>query len=567
TRGFDELGRMTSEAASGTGVQAAARALGYDLAGRVTSIDHPTDTIGYTYDDRGLLTDATGGAGTAAFVYDALGRVTQRTDTSGTHGFSWTARSELDIYSDPVSGVTVDYDWTASGLPDTVTYATTGIRSYSFDDLGRLTSDDWSDATTTTVASYVYGYDDDSNVTTRTVSLPGNALNGVHGYGYDRAGRLTSWTTPDLTVTGYVWDGAGNRIGAGVDIYSYSERNRLITGPEGSYVYSPRGDLATIVGSGTAAFSWDGLSRMTTSDTGTPVTYTFDGLDRVATRNSTPFTYVGVWLDPTSDGSNIYGRSPGGRVVSHDNGTVTSLVGLDRHGDVGYLATTGTVTVTDSRVFDPFGKPAATTGSSTITVGFQGDWTDPASGDVWMGARWYDPTSAQFRSRDTLRGELATPISLNRYTYGWANPLTYWDPDGRMVTPTPQLEKYGSTRGARAASKTTTATRKRRADASTANIRELNMEDTTKATVTPTAVSELADKTLIATAQRMSGNLATPVRHPATVPRAQSDAPECPDRPCPYGNPPPAARNTTPGVSLDLDVLRFANDAIGGAVG
>ena len=71
------------------------------------------------------------------------------------------------------------------------------------------------------------------------------------------------------------------------------------------------------------------------------------------------------------------------------------------------------------------------TGVSGITVGFQGDYTDPASGEV-MGARWYDPTGAQFRSRDTVFGELMTPVSLNRYTYGWANPLVFWDPDGRF---------------------------------------------------------------------------------------------------------------------------------------
>ncbi|MCP4307721.1 MAG: hypothetical protein GY788_23180, partial [bacterium] len=29
-------------------------------------------------------------------------------------------------------------------------------------------------------------------------------------------------------------------------------------------------------------------------------------------------------------------------------------------------------------------------------------------------------------------GQLRTPVSLNRYTYGYANPLLYWDPDGRV---------------------------------------------------------------------------------------------------------------------------------------
>lgn len=70
---------------------------------------------------------------------------------------------------------------------------------------------------------------------------------------------------------------------------------------------------------------------------------------------------------------------------------------------------------------------------SGITVGFQGDYTDPTTDEVWMGARWYDPTGAQFRSRDTIFGELSTPVSLNRNTYGFANPLVFWDPDGRFA--------------------------------------------------------------------------------------------------------------------------------------
>ncbi len=64
------------------------------------------------------------------------------------------------------------------------------------------------------------------------------------------------------------------------------------------------------------------------------------------------------------------------------------------------------------------------------------------------GKIWYDPAGAQFRSRDTVFGELMTPVSLNRYTYGWANPLTYWDPDGRFVTSGPLIDGVFGSRAA-----------------------------------------------------------------------------------------------------------------------
>jgi RHS repeat-associated protein len=89
--------------------------------------------------------------------------------------------------------------------------------------------------------------------------------------------------------------------------------------------------------------------------------------------------------------------------------------------------------VSDTRVYDPFGDVAGTSGVTDPSVGFQGDYTDPVSGEVWMGARWYSGADAVFRSRDSVLGELVSPVSLNRYTYGWANPLRHWDPDGRYV--------------------------------------------------------------------------------------------------------------------------------------
>ena len=48
-----------------------------------------------------------------------------------------------------------------------------------------------------------------------------------------------------------------------------------------------------------------------------------------------------------------------------------------------------------------------------------------------MGARWYRPGTATFTNRDTILGHLQTPISLNRYTYAYGDPLGMWDPDGR----------------------------------------------------------------------------------------------------------------------------------------
>ncbi|MEM1334573.1 MAG: RHS repeat-associated core domain-containing protein [Actinomycetota bacterium] len=63
------------------------------------------------------------------------------------------------------------------------------------------------------------------------------------------------------------------------------------------------------------------------------------------------------------------------------------------------------------------GDIAHTTSSSTTTtipIGFQGGYSDPTTGDTWMGARWYRPGTGAFTSRDTIHGTFTTTISLNR---------------------------------------------------------------------------------------------------------------------------------------------------------
>ena len=49
-------------------------------------------------------------------------------------------------------------------------------------------------------------------------------------------------------------------------------------------------------------------------------------------------------------------------------------------------------------------------------LGYQSDWTDPATNRVNMGARWYTPTTSTFTTRDTYNVPLKTHVDPNRYT-------------------------------------------------------------------------------------------------------------------------------------------------------
>ncbi len=70
---------------------------------------------------------------------------------------------------------------------------------------------------------------------------------------------------------------------------------------------------------------------------------------------------------------------------------------------------------------------------STLTsYGFTGEQSD-ASGLTYLRARYYNPATGTFTSRDPFGGVLTQPATLNAYTYALNNPLRYTDPSGEFI--------------------------------------------------------------------------------------------------------------------------------------
>lgn len=270
-----------------------------------------------------------------------------------------------------------------------------------------------------------YTYDADGNLTAQSVTAPGNPAAGTHTYGYDQAGKLTSWTAPGQATVTYGYDQAGNRTSAAGQTAVYDARNRLISDGTHSYGWTPRGTLAAV---DAISVNFDALGRQAGYGTSS---YQYDGLDRLTAKDTTHFAYAGLELDPVVAGSERYARTPAGDLLAlADQTGQARIIGENRHGDLAWLTDPATGTVTGTRVWSPTGQPAGQTGSDTTSLGYQSDWTDPISGQVWMGARWYQPNTATFTSRDNVFGMLRTPIGLNRYTYAQGDPLQFFDPDG-----------------------------------------------------------------------------------------------------------------------------------------
>ena len=91
--------------------------------------------------------------------------------------------------------------------------------------------------------------------------------------------------------------------------------------------------------------------------------------------------------------------------------------------------------ITDTFAYDTYGKLICRTGVSKVIFcynGRDGVVTDE-NGLVYMRARYYSPDMRRFINADIVPGKLDDAVTLNRYAYANANPVTFIDPLGLSV--------------------------------------------------------------------------------------------------------------------------------------
>ncbi|MEU1879880.1 RHS repeat-associated core domain-containing protein [Streptosporangium sp. NPDC020072] len=439
-RQYDALGRLTKQTGTGAAVTTPDRTFGYDAADRQTAIGDYT----LEYNDRGLLTKVSKASNQiATFGYDAAGNPVQRADASGTATFGWDKGERLTTAADPVSARSFTYGYDGADRLTTLTSATpTTTQGFGYDAMDRLTSHTLKNSAGTQLAKIVYEWNRDDNLVSKTTE--GTAGAGTNTYGYDQLGRLTSWKAPNGNTTSYTWDASGNRTSAGDKTFTYDERNRLVSGGGTDYTYTPRGTLASETTAGaTKNLTFDAYDQLISDG---DVTYGYDALGRVVSRNQANddqrFVYSGMANDivAITDGAGTvksrYGRGPSGDLLGIEEGGQRLGVMSDLHDDV--VATFSGTGLVDLASYSPFGEVVARTGTQRA-LGYQGEYTDPATGKVNMHARWYMPGTGGFASRDDWTLSPYPSINLNRYTYGNANPLANTDPSGHCPICIPLL--------------------------------------------------------------------------------------------------------------------------------
>jgi RHS repeat-associated protein len=422
----------------------------YDRLNRRATMADGTGQTTWTYDNFSDITAVTNGAGnTVGYGYDRNGNITSITypGTTGTVKRTFDNANRLATVTDWL-GNKVSFGYDADGNLKIARYPGAVTRKINYDRLDRITSIAVTNTASTLFAAS-YTRDNDQRLTSASGSADPSAP-----YTYDRASRLLrAGTVSGATLTGYQYtydkadridSFASNNTGApgGSSALTYNRADQLVTETgtgAASYTYDPEGDRTTTTPSGKAAITgtYDQAWRLiayTNPNTSTTASYTYDG-DGLRTSKTVnggatqPFTWDLTQPAPAliQDGTTDIIDGPGGLPVEQITGSGTvSYFQADQLGSTRLLTTT-TGTVAAAYSYDPYGNLTASSGTASTPLRYAGQFFDAESGYYYLRARYYDPATAQFITRDP-----ASPAT-QPYAYTADNPANATDPSGADI--------------------------------------------------------------------------------------------------------------------------------------
>jgi RHS repeat-associated protein len=195
-------------------------------------------------------------------------------------------------------------------------------------------------------------------------------------------------------------------------------------------------DVAHCVGK-SYKFIFGEANRLTGVSDGTDAwQYVYNGLgDRVQSiLNSTATTYT---LDLNTgltqvlaDGTNTY--TYGLNRISQVAETQTGYYLTDALGSVRQVLSPENEVLL-AREYSPYGETVSSIGDYETDYSYTGEMTD-GTGLVNLRARYYDPGTGRFISKDTWIGDYNNPITLVKWMYANGNPIFFIDPSGLTST-------------------------------------------------------------------------------------------------------------------------------------
>jgi RHS repeat-associated protein len=338
-----------------------------DANGNVLSVTDPQGhrRAAMTYNSQGqVLTSTDATDATTQFAY-SNGALSSTTNPSGnTSNFTADAAGHLVRSVDPMGNAnTVYYD--VLGRQTQIIDANGAVTSFSYDPDGNLIR-----VTDANGGATTYSYDSVDRLIART-----DPLGATEHYGYDTSGNLTQFTDRRGNVTVYQYDILDRKTFAGFGqngtqydstvTYTYDQTDRLTQVVDSLYgtisrTYDWMDDIVTEqTPLGAMSYNYDAASHRllsTTVDGQTPITYSYDGVDRMTgmTQGSTSVSFV----YDSATGRRTQTVLPDGVVLAYGYDVGSRINQLTWSGPQGPIGNLGYVYDADGRVIQKTGSLA-----------------------------------------------------------------------------------------------------------------------------------------------------------------------------------------------------------------
>ena len=440
----DVSGQVTKETTKLTKNKDVVKNYSYDSADNKSAFkvkvgDATKLSLSYEYDGSSRLISVKDSEGKQAvsYAYDTEGSLSERQAANGlktTYGYDYQNRL-TSMTNETGKGVVSKYSSTylkngqkaeeVSTVMDKNGKSTKKTAAYTYDMLGRITRE-----TKTGREDISYTYDANNNRKQMTIG------NKTTAYQYNKNDELlrtdtlhTDTEKNDVVI--YKNDKNGNQLAT-------VNRSEIPTeAKDTSYI-----DVDVTLGDNqlndNVVNHYNALNQLTetlTKNYKVSFTYDAEGLRTGKTVNGEKTVYVWdgdqVVMELSKGGAVQKRYIRGNDLVYADKGenTEKTYYVTDMHGNVVQLLDeSGNVTKTYE--YDSFGNEVKPEKKDENPYRYCGEYYDKETEEVYLRARYYEPSVGRFITRDTYTGESNEPLSLHLYTYCENDGVNAWDPSG-----------------------------------------------------------------------------------------------------------------------------------------
>ena len=289
------------------------------------------------------------------------------------------------------------YQLGATGNRTGATEQTGRTLTWNYDGIYRLTSEAVGADPSGGNGEVDYTLDPVGNRTSVNSSLPGVQSVTLASF------NLDDWLSPET------YDANGNTTTTGGKTFAYDSENHLVSmnGGAVTMIYDGFGNrVAKKVGNVTTKY----LVEDDVNPTGLPQVFE-ESVNGVVQRTHT------YGLQRISENQQIQGT------------WTPSFYGYDGFGSVRQLTDLNAI-VTDNYNYDAFGNLLSSPGPTPNNYLYRGEQYDSDLGLYYLRARYYNPQTGRFLSRDPFDGYIDDPVTLHKYLYADGDPINGWDPTG-----------------------------------------------------------------------------------------------------------------------------------------